>query len=114
MSNGNTNYVNWGGTTEQSAPQISTEAESLIWSEVDFTWDDIQLLGKIATARREKTLDDYLANKPEDEEKLIRLICKVKGITVYDEQKFAGSGKIDVRDIDFLIKEVEKIMIVQQ
>ena len=106
MSNGNTNYVNWGGTTEQSAPQVSTEAESLIWSEVDLTWDDVQLLGKIATARREKTLDDYLASSPEDEEKLIRLICKVKGIKVYDEQKMAKKMKVDIKDVDLLIKEV--------
>ena len=113
MSNGNTNYVNWGGTTEQSAPYTSTEAESLIWSEVDFTWDDVQLLGKIATARRKKTLDDYLIKHPEDKKRLIRLICKVKGITVYDEQKAVSSGKIDVKDIDFLIEEVEKRMFVQ-
>ena len=111
--NSNTNYVNWNGSTEQSAPNISTEAESFVWSEVDFTWDDLQLLGKIATARREKTLDDYLVKHPEDKKRLIRLICKVKGITVYDEQKTAGSGKIDVKDIDFLIEEVEKRMIIQ-
>ena len=112
MSN-NTNYVNWGGTTEQSAPHISTEVEGFVWSKTDFTWEDIQLLGKIASARRAKTLDDYLVTHPKDKKRLIRLICKVKGITVYDEQKAAGSGKIDVRDIDFLIKEVEKIMLVQ-
>ena len=112
MSN-NTNYVNWGGSSEQSAPYISTEVESFVWSKVDFTWDDVQLLGKIASARRAKTLDDYLIKHPKDRKRLIRLICKIKGITVYDEQKAAGSGKIDVKDIDFLIEEVEKRMIIQ-
>ena len=112
MSN-NTNYVNWNGTTEQQAPHISTEAESFVWSTADFTWEDLQLIGKISSLRKGKTLDDYLVKHPKDEKRLIRLICKVKGITVYDEQKVAGSGKIDVRDIDFLIEEVEKRMFVQ-
>ena len=112
MSN-NTNYVNWNGATEQSAPHISTEAESFVWSTADFTWEDLQLIGKISSLRRAKTLDDYLVKHPEDKKRLIRLICKVKGITVYDEQKTAGSGKIDVKDIDFLIEEVEKRMIIQ-
>jgi len=112
MSN-NTNYVNWNGTTEQSAPHISTEAESFVWSTADFTWEDLHLIGKISSLRRAKTLDDYLVKHPKDKKRLIRLICKVKGMTVYDEQKVAGSGKIDVRDIDFLIEEVEKRMFVQ-
>jgi hypothetical protein len=105
--------VNWDGSIEHPSTDISTEAESLVWSEVDFTWDDLQLISKAGRYRRKKTLDDYLIKHPEDKKRLIRLICKVKGITVYDEQKAVSSGKIDVKDIDFLIEEVEKRMIIQ-
>jgi len=111
MSN-NTNYVSWNGMTESSSPIVNTEAESLTWGEVDFTWDDIQLLGKIASHRRGRTLEDYLVKQPDNKKKLIRLICKVKGIEVYDEQKEAEDIKIDVKDIDLLINEVFKQMIV--
>ena len=111
MSN-NTNYVNWNGMTESSFPNINTEAESLTWSGVDFTWDDVQLLGKIASHRRGRTLEDYLVKQPDDKKKLIRLICKVKGIEVYDEEKEVENSKIDVKDVDLLINEVFKQMMV--
>ena len=111
--NNNTNYVNWDGSTEQSAPYISTEAESFVWSTADFTWEDLQLLGKISTARREKTLDEYLSKNPDDKKRLIKLICSVKGIEVYSEQKAVQDAKIDVRDIDLLIKEAFGRMIVE-
>ena len=109
----NTNYINWNGSTEQSSPHISTEAEEIVWGQANFTWEDFQLLGKITTARRKKTLDDYLLRRPEEKEKLVRLICKVKGIKVYDEQKAAKKMKISTKDIDLLIKEMFGKIIVQ-
>ena len=112
MADYNTNYVNWVGTTEQSTPHISTEAEGLVWSSVDFTWEDLQLIGKITSLRKGKTLDDYLVRRPDDKKKLIRLICKVKGIEVYDESKEAEDIKINVKDIDLLINEAFKQMTV--
>ena len=111
MSN-NTNYVNWVGTTEQSAPHISTEAKDLVWSSVDFTWEDLQLIGKITSLRKGKTLDDYLVRRPDDKKKLIRLICRVKGIKVYDEEKRTEDIEINVKDIDLLINEAFKQMTV--
>lgn len=105
MADFNTNYVNWNGVTEQSTPYISTDAEDLVWQSVDFTWDDVQLIGKISSLRRGKELDDYLIKNPNDKKKLIRLICSVKGIEVYSEQKEVQDTKIDIRDIDLLIKE---------
>ena len=111
MSN-NTNYVNWDGTTEQSAPHISTEASDIVWKNLDFTWEDVQLLGKITSLRKGKTLDDYLVRRPDDKKRLIRLICKVKGVEVYDEEKEVEDSKIDIKDIDLLINEVFKKMMV--
>jgi len=109
----NTNYVNWEGTTEQSAPHISTEAEDLVWESVEFTWEDLQLLGKISSLRKGKTLEDYLVKNPDDKKRLIQLICNVKGIEVYNEQKAVQDIEIDVRDIDLLIKEAFGRMIVE-
>ena len=111
MSN-NTNYVNWNGTTEQSAPYVSTEAEIFVWSNIDFTWEDVQLLGKITSLRKGKTLDDYLVRRPDDKKRLIRLICKVKGIEVYDGEKEVEDIEINVKDIDLLINEAFKQMTV--
>ena len=106
MATYNTNYANWEGSSEQSAGALNNEVEAFVWKEVEMTWEDVQLLGKISAARRKKTLDDYLLKNPKDKERLIHLICSVKGIDIYNEQKTVAETKIDVSDIDLLIKEV--------
>ena len=44
---------------------------------------------------------------PEDKEKFIRLICRVKGIKVYDDtKKFDTDVKIKIEDVELVIREV--------
>ena len=108
-----TNYIKWNGISEDGS------AADRKWSEADLAWGDYQLVVEVAEVieevpdgaggyqkRRQKALDQWLDKDEEKKKKLIRLICRIDGKKVYDEEKKAGTGKVSVKKVEMLIKEI--------
>ena len=92
----------------------------LKWGNTDITWADANqfwslieeleaevLVTGVGAEARKKRLEQYL-DKKEKKEKLIHLICRIKGEKVYDEKKEVGdvSMNIKLEDVDLVINEV--------
>ena len=99
--------VKWNGTTEDG------RTTSVVWGNNPFTWDDVALAievadvidGKGTYSRRER--EDKLNGLDKNKKKrLIRLICRVKGEKVYDEQKEVGEVDIKLEDAELVVNEV--------
>ena len=101
--------VKWNGTTEDG------RTTSVVWGSNPFTWDDVALVievadvididGKGTYSRRER--EDRLNGLDKNKKKrLIRLICRVKGEKVYDEQKEIGKVDIKLEDAELVVNEV--------
>ena len=97
------------------ATKIKWEDADFAWDSADYTWEDVTLVEELVSGGA--TGDEILWNveqlDPEKKKRFIRLICKVKGIKVYDEQKTTKKMKISTKDIDLLIKEMFGKIIVQ-
>ena len=99
--------VKWNGTTEDG------RTTSVVWGNNPFTWGDVALAievadvidGKGTYSRRER--EDKLNGLDKNKKKrLIRLICRVKGEKVYDEQKEVGEVDIKLEDAELVVNEV--------
>ena len=99
--------VKWNGTTEDG------RTTSVVWGNNPFTWGDVALAievadvidGKGTYSRRER--EDKLNGLDKNKKKrLIRLICRVKGEKVYDEQKEVGEIDIKLKDAELVVNEV--------
>ena len=101
--------VKWNGTTEDG------RTTSVVWGSNPFTWNDVALaievadvidiVGKGTYSRRER--EDRLNGLDKNKKKrLIRLICRVKGEKVYDEQKEIGKVDIKLEDAELVVNEV--------
>ena len=99
--------VKWNGTTEDG------RSTSVVWGSNPFTWDDVALAievadvidGKGTYSRRER--EDKLNGLDKNKKKrLIRLICRVKGEKVYDEEKEVGEIDIKLEDAELVVNEV--------
>ena len=101
--------VKWNGTTEDG------RTTSVVWGNNPFTWGDVALAieiadvididGKGTYSRRER--EDRLNGLDKNKKKrLIRLICRVKGEKVYDEQKEVGEVDIKLEDAELVVNEI--------
>ena len=84
------------------------------WSNNSFTWDDVVLV-KAALGGGGVMADDMPWTKWEDDkkEKLIKLICKVKGKT-YKQTKQVKDIKITAKDIRLLAEKVLGIEVITE
>ena len=99
--------VKWNGTTEDG------RTTSVVWGNNSFTWGDVALAievadvidGKGTYSRKER--EDRLNGLDKNKKKrLIRLICRVKGEKVYDEQKEVGEVDIKLEDAELVVNEI--------
>ena len=99
--------VKCNGTTEDG------RTTSVVWGNNPFTWGDVALAievadvidGKGTYSRRER--EDRLNGLDKNKKKrLIRLICRVKGEKVYDEEKEVGEVDIKLEDAELVVNEV--------
>ena len=99
--------IKWNGTTEDG------RTTSVVWGNNPFTWGDVALAievadvidGKGTYSRRER--EDRLNGLDKNKKKrLIRLICRVKGEKVYDEEKEVGEVDIKLEDAELVVNEV--------
>ena len=93
---------------------------SVLWKGADWLWSECQLIEEILAAGREGVdamtlvqpwLDEpwspHRAGEPK-KKRLIRLICKVKGIE-FDEEKMMKDFKVTAKDIKLIVKTVSGV-----
>ena len=86
------NLGNWGNLTHDYA-----------WGDVNFVLEIIDGIGTGSRRAREARLNQLDKDK---KNRLIRLICRVKGELVYDEEKEVGDVHIKLEDAELVINEV--------
>ena len=110
------NWIRWngdvqdGGTVNQSVPATT----DIVWGNNSYTWDDVQFISDIADGigtggrrARQERLNQILDKEPEKKKRLIRLICRIEGIKVYDGKKEVKEDtNISVEKVEMLINEV--------
>tara|TARA_B100000287_G_scaffold410604_1_gene439227 strand:- start:231 stop:572 length:342 start_codon:yes stop_codon:yes gene_type:complete len=96
--------IQWDGNTDKYGKI------SVIWGNNPYTWDDVAFVQEIAdgigTGNRRAREARLHQIDDEKKKKLIRLICRVKGEKVYDEEKEVGEVEIKLEDAELVIKEV--------
>ena len=111
------NYIKWDGISEDGSDGDKK------WINANLTWGDYQLISEVADVvdeieagggslpSKRKKLDKWLDQEPEKKKRLIKLICMVKG-EKFEETKEVEEAKVDISDVEILIKEVfSKLMV---
>ena len=104
-----TSKIKWNGNT------VDGRTTSVQWNDNPFTWGDVALAieiadvididGKGTYSRKER--EDRLNGLDKDKKKrLVRLICRIKGEKVYDEEKEVGEVNIKLEDAELVVNEV--------
>ncbi len=104
--------IQWDGTVvggDKEGDSVPSDI-TLVWGSNEFTWGDAQFIQEIidgiGTGSR-RARETRLNNLDKDKKKrLIRLICRVKGEKVYDEEKQVGDTYIKLEDAELVINEV--------
>jgi hypothetical protein len=73
------------------------------WGDVNFLQEVVDGIGTGSRRAREARLNKFDKDK---KKRLIRLICRVKGEKVYDEEKEVGDSYIKLEDAELVINEV--------
>ena len=105
--------VQWDGDIvkpSDGSAQSSPDNINVIWGSNPFVWGDVNFVIEIADGigtgsrrAREARLNQF---EQEKKKRLIRLICRVKGEKVYDEEKEMGDTYIKLEDAELVINEV--------
>tara|TARA_Y100001938_G_scaffold133888_1_gene193747 strand:+ start:410 stop:793 length:384 start_codon:yes stop_codon:yes gene_type:complete len=103
--------IQWDGDLSKpsdGSAQSSPDNVEIVWGDNPYTWGDvsfvIELADGLGSGRRRQDRLDRLDD--EKKKKLIRLICRVKGEKVYDEEKEVGDIQIKLEDAELVINEV--------
>ena len=100
--------IRWNGTTDDG------RTTTVVWGDNPYTWGDVALAIEIADviddglgthSRREREAKLHQLDN-DKKKRLIRLICRVKGEKVYDEEKEVGDIQIKLEDADLVIERV--------
>ena len=103
--------IQWDGDViggENQGDEIPTTV-STIWGSNPYTWSDFafiqEIVDGIGTHGRQARLDKLL--KDEDKKKrIIHLICRVKGVKVFDEDIEVKNVQVDVKDVDMVAEQI--------
>jgi hypothetical protein len=91
------------GDMPDNAPVRIVEPSSYTWGDVGFVIEIADGLGTGNRRAREARLQQLDKDK---KKRLVRLICRVKGEKVYDEEKEVGDTYIKLEDAELVINEV--------
>ena len=110
--------IQWNGLVDDSELDSLASADNnevptsvdIVWGNNSYTWGDVAFvlsifdgIGSSSRRAREKRLQDLDKDK---KKRLIRLICRVKGEKVYDEEKEVGDIQLRLDDVDMVINKV--------
>ena len=105
--------IQWDGDIvkpSDGSAQSTPDNIDIIWGSNPYTWGDVNFVIEIAdglgTGNRRAREARLHQLDDEKKKKLIRLICRVKGEKVYDEEKEVGDIQIKLEDAELVIKEV--------
>ena len=105
--------IQWDGDLSKpsdGSAQSSPDNIDIVWGSNPYTWGDVNFVIEIADGlgTGNRRAREARLNQLDDEKKkkLIRLICRVKGEKVYDEEKEVGDIQIKLEDAELVIKEV--------
>ena len=105
--------IQWDGDIvkpSDGSAQSTPDNTNIVWGSNPYTWGDVnfvlEIIDCIGTGNR-RAREARLNQLDKDTKKrLIRLICRVKGEKVYDEEKEVGDIQIKLEDVELVIKEV--------
>ena len=105
--------IQWDGDVikpSDGSAQSTPDNTNIVWGSNPYTWGDVNFVIEIADGlgtgsrrAREARLNQF---EQEKKKRLIRLICRVKGEKVYDEEKEVGDTYIKLEDAELVINEV--------
>ena len=110
--------IQWNGVVDDSeldslASAANNEVPTsvdIVWGDNSYTWGDVAFvlsifdgIGSSSRRAREARLQQLDKDK---KKRLIRLICRVKGEKVYDEEKEVGDIQLRLDDVDMVINKV--------
>ena len=105
--------IQWDGDIvkpSDGSAQSTPDNTNIVWGSNPYTWGDVNFVIEIAdglgTGNRRAREARLHQLDDEKKKKLIRLICRVKGEKVYDEEKEVGDIQIKLEDAELVIKEV--------
>ena len=105
--------IQWDGDIvkpSDGSAQSTPDNTNIVWGSNPYTWGDVNFVIEIADGlgTGNRRAREARLNQLDDEKKkkLIRLICRVKGEKVYDEEKEVGDIQIKLEDAELVIKEV--------
>ena len=106
--------IQWDGDLNHSEAgnenQNIPSNENIVWGNNPYTWGDvnfvIEISDGIGTGSRRARQDRLNKFDDKKKRKLVRLICRVKGEKVYDEEKESGNIEIKLEDAELVINEV--------
>jgi len=101
------NYIKWG---DAESTWVNPNGTGLTWGDFYLLEEIVKIVeegGSSASSRKEK-LDKQLDKDKEKKKRVVHLICKIKGVKVFDEKKAIEEYNISVDDIEMLVEDVYK------
>ena len=104
---GNNPYT-WEGAHQVLMSQLTWEGALLTWGDNPYTWGDIQLVteaAEVIITGGDVGLEEWLRQEPKKKKRLIKLVATVGG-QQYVETKEVEEVKVNIEDVELLIKEI--------
>ena len=104
---GNDPYT-WEGAHQVLMSQLTWEGALLTWGDNPYTWGDIQLVteaAEVIITGGDAGLEEWLRQEPKKKKRLIKLVATVGG-QQYVETKEVEEVKVNIEDVELLIKEI--------
>tara|TARA_B100000131_G_scaffold238870_1_gene231095 strand:- start:550 stop:897 length:348 start_codon:yes stop_codon:yes gene_type:complete len=110
------NYINWKGIAEDG------NNGDFKWGTNTYKWSDVQLITEVAEVvggggksrlQRQRDLDKWLDKEPDKKKRLIKLVATIDG-QKYTQTKEVEEVKVEVEDVEILIKEIFSRLIVEK
>ena len=88
---------------------------NLPWINVNWTWDECQTVNEIVeivgsgSLNPNEQINDWVNKDKKRSEKVIRLVCKVKGYSKKKLKSVNENAKVTIKDIQLIVKAVKNI-----
>ena len=107
--------IQWDGDIvkpSDGSAQSTPDNTNIVWGSNPYTWGDVAFIQEIVDglgSGSRRARQDRLNKILDDEDKkkrLIHLICRVKGVKVYDDYTEVGSVEVDVDDVELVVERM--------
>ena len=99
----------WNDPNRGNGDFIKWEDFQLTWDNNRYDWDAVRWVAEnLGSSPRKRKLRKLRRLKPEQYEKVIKLICKVKGVDYSINRQKRSGIKVTADDIELLVNEIKK------